>query len=127
MPIDQPLWRAAGNVADLLLADDYASIEEHEIEPLARTIWQFLIDHGIPIPDNSEANPSTDGTVETGWRQAGMPWFTPRRLPQGVDQHPQLVINLRGRRCSLMQILMTTDSVGGGRVEQRRARHQIEM
>lgn len=59
MPIDQPLWRAAGNVADLLLADDYASIEEHEIEPLARTIWQFLVDHGIVLPDGSEANPDT--------------------------------------------------------------------
>ncbi|BCY08723.1 hypothetical protein [Actinoplanes sp. L3-i22] len=60
MPIDQPLWRAASNVADLLLADDYASIEEREVEPLARTIWQFLIDHGIPVPGDSEANPYTD-------------------------------------------------------------------
>ncbi|MFI1994586.1 hypothetical protein [Actinoplanes sp. NPDC020271] len=66
MPIDQPLRRAAGNVADLLLADDYASIEEHEIEPLARAIWQFLIDRGIRLSGNSEANPYTDGTAENG-------------------------------------------------------------
>ncbi|MCW2140025.1 hypothetical protein BXY51_004589 [Actinoplanes cyaneus] len=62
MLIDQPLWRAAGNVADLLLADHYASIEEHEIEPLARTIRQFLVDHGIVLPDASEANPDTVGS-----------------------------------------------------------------
>lgn len=47
MSIDQPLLRAASNVADLLIADDYASIEEHEIEPLARTLGKFLLDHGI--------------------------------------------------------------------------------
>ncbi|GAA1658297.1 hypothetical protein GCM10009828_105460 [Actinoplanes couchii] len=66
MPIEQPLWRAAGSVADLLLADDYASIEEHEIEPLAKTIWQFLIDRGIPLPGDSEANACTPGAAENG-------------------------------------------------------------
>jgi hypothetical protein len=66
MPTDQPLWRAAGILADLLLADEYASIEEHEIEPLARTIRQFLIDRGIPIPDNAKENAYTDGTAESG-------------------------------------------------------------
>jgi hypothetical protein len=57
----EPLWRAAANVADLLLADDAASIEEHGIEPLARTIRQFSVDHGIVLPEDSEANPDTAG------------------------------------------------------------------
>ncbi|MDR6320073.1 hypothetical protein [Actinoplanes couchii] len=65
MSIDQPLWRAAGNVADVLLADDYASIEENEIEPLARAIWEFLVGHDI-VDSGASLDADDSGAVENG-------------------------------------------------------------